>query len=300
MLTHSISITDKAFFNSYLESNPYEVSDLNFTNLFMWRQLYDLKYEVIHGLLWISGVYYDKPFLFPPLFKNADDLAGLPASLKILKDKFAKLDSPGMIKFLPAAAVDLLDISAPQQFRFHRDRDNDDYIYLSKDLMDLKGRKLHSKKNHLNFFRKYMEFEYVPLTRDLMEDCLSLTQRLKTGDYTALEMDLLQNEEYAIKEALQHMDQLHIIGGAIWVDNQIEAFTFGERLTEDTMLVHIEKANADIRGLYQAINQQFCIHTCEDITYVNREEDMGFDYLRKAKESYNPIKMLEKYDVFLV
>ncbi|MBB6216783.1 hypothetical protein HNQ80_002887 [Anaerosolibacter carboniphilus] len=300
MLTHSISITDKAFLDTYLRSSSYEVSDLNFTNLFMWRHLYHLKYEVIHGLLWISGIYYDKPFLFPPLFKNAEDLANLPACLEILKGKFDHIKSPAMIKFLPASAVELFQNTAPQQLRFQRDRDNDDYIYLAQDLMELKGRKLHSKKNHLNFFRKHMEFEYVPLTKDLIDDCLSLAQRLKVGNYTDLELDLLQNEALAIEEALQHMDQLHIAGGAIWVDNQVEAFTFGEKLTEDTMLVHIEKANADIRGLYQAINQQFCIHHCEDVIYVNREEDMGFDYLRKAKESYNPVKMLEKYDAFLI
>jgi hypothetical protein len=265
----------------------------------MWRHLYELKYEVIDDLLWFSGVYYDKPFLLPPLFKDTGALAALPTSVEILKGRFDKTNHPFMIKFLPGEIMELFESAAPQHFRFQRDRDNDDYIYLSKDLMELKGRKLHSKKNHLNFFRKHMEFDYVPLTKNLMEDCLALTQRLKEGNYSPIELDLLQNEELAIKEALQHMDQLHIVGGAISVDDQVEAFTFGEKLTEDTMLVHIEKANADIRGLYQAINQQFCIHHCEDVTYVNREEDMGFENLRKAKESYNPIKMLEKYDVFL-
>ncbi|MDF2548569.1 MAG: hypothetical protein K0R93_3467 [Anaerosolibacter sp.] len=299
MLTHSIAITDKELFDAYLKSSPYGSSDLNFTNLFMWRHLYKLKYRVIDDLLWISGVYYDKPFLLPPLFKDSGALAALPASLEVLKGHFDKVNHPFMIKFLPAEVVAFFESIAPQHFRFQRDRDNDDYIYLSKDLMELKGRKLHSKKNHLNFFRKHMEFDYVPLTKELMGDCLALTQRLKTGNYSDLELDLLQNEEFAIKEALQHMDQLQLVGSAIWVDGQLEAFTFGEKLTEDTMLVHIEKANAEIRGLYQAINQQFCIHHCEDVIYVNREEDMGFDYLRKAKESYNPIKMLEKYDVFL-
>lgn len=299
MLSHDFSIKDKIFFDAYLKSNPYGISDLNFTNLFMWRHLYQLKYEIIHELLWISGTYYGKPFLFPPIFKESHALKNLPHCLDFLRKKFDALGHHLMIKFVPSSMKKFFEKVAPNQLVFSRDRDNDDYIYLARDLIELKGRKFHGKKNHFNYFQKNILYQYKPLTYDLMEDCLLLTRKLKEGSYTSLEMDLLQNEEQAIREALHHMDQLDYTGGVILIKDRVEAFTFGEKLTEDTMVIHIEKANANIRGLYQAINQQFCFHQCQDVLYVNREEDMGFDYLRKAKESYNPVKMIEKYDIFL-
>ncbi|KXG76138.1 DUF2156 domain-containing protein [Thermotalea metallivorans] len=299
MLSHDLSIKDKEFFDAYLKCNLYGISDLNFTNLFMWRHLYQLKYEILHGLLWISGMYYDKPFLFPPLFKESHALTALPRCLDLFKKKFDALGHRLMIKFVPSSMKEFFEKAAPNQLIFVRDRNNDDYIYLARDLIELKGRKFHGKKNHFNYFQKNIPYQYKSLTYDLIEDCLILTGKLKEGNYTPLEMDLLQNEEKAIQEALYHMDQLDYSGGVILIEGRVEAFTFGEKLTEDTMVIHIEKANANIRGLYQAINQQFCYHQCQDVLYVNREEDMGFDYLRKAKESYNPIKMIEKYDIFL-
>lgn len=300
MFKNRISIEDKDLLNQYIHHYPYCTSDINFTNLFMWRHLNNHTYEVINDLLCIAGTFYGKPFLFPPLSKGDYDKTQIADTIDILKQRFEEADHPFVMKILPAHMVEILRDAKPDELKFHRDRDNDDYVYLSKDLIGLKGRKFHAKKNHWNYFMKHVPHEYVPLTPDLIDECLHLARQLQEGDYTPVQVMLLENEERAIHEALTHMDELDITGAAIRINGKVEAFTFGEKLNDQTFLVHIEKANAQIKGLYQAINQQFCQHSCKNFKYVNREEDMGFDYLRKAKKSYRPVKMIEKYDVTMI
>jgi hypothetical protein len=104
-------------------------------------------------------------------------------------------------------------------------------------------------------------------------------------------------EDYAIYQALTHLDELDLQGGAIIIDDKIEAFTLGEPLNQDTAVIHIEKANPDIPGLYAAINQLFCSNAWSHMTYVNREQDLGIEGLRTAKQSYSPHHMVNKYIV---
>jgi hypothetical protein len=88
---------------------------------------------------------------------------------------------------------------------------------------------------------------------------------------------------------------LNVFGGAIYVDGCLEAFALGEKLNENTAVVHFEKANPEIRGLYQLINQWFCKNVLQGFTYVNREQDLGSEGLRRAKISYRPHHMVEKF-----
>lgn len=101
----------------------------------------------------------------------------------------------------------------------------------------------------------------------------------------------------AIKKLLQHVERLQVQGGTILIDGKVEAFTIGERLNQTTAVVHIEKANPKIPGLYSVINQQFCEHAWKDIPYINREQDLGDEGLRRAKLSYHPDRLIEKYRI---
>lgn len=297
MLTNEIGLEDKGIFDPYMSGYPYNLSEINFTNLFIWRHLNELRYEIIHGFLCVSGTYYGKPFVFSPLSIGAYDPNKLSDTIDTLNDRFKEGNHSLLIKNIPTHMMDLFKEAKPDTLTFKRDEDNDDYIYLSSDLIQLKGRKYHGKKNHLNYFIRHTPHQYVPLTHDLVDACLSLTRRIKPGDYTPVQSDLLDSEEVAIEEALTNIDALGFVGGAILINDQVEAFTIGEKLNKKTMVIHFEKANREYRGLYQAINQMFCKVECEDVKYINREEDMGFEYLRKAKKSYHPVKMMEKYDV---
>ena len=300
LFNYSVQLEDKKLFDRYTFAYPYEVSCINFTCLYMWRKYNSLTYEIINDYLCVSGVAQGKPFILPPLTRGDYHMASLSDTLDMIMERFKEHNQPFKMKLVPKHMNDLFDKTKPNQFRFQADRDNFDYVYLTQSLIELKGRKLHSKKNHWNYFMNFVPHQYVPLTRDLVGGCKNLVKELKEGNYTNTEIALLDSEEYSIGEALDNLEYLGFKGGAILINDKVEAFTFGEPLSKDTMVVHIEKANSQIRGLYQAINQQFCLHECSEFEYVNREEDMGFEYLRKAKKSYHPVKMVEKYDVTLM
>jgi hypothetical protein len=107
----------------------------------------------------------------------------------------------------------------------------------------------------------------------------------------------LLSEDYAVRRALTNFNELDYMGGAIMVNGRMEAFSLGELLNPDTAVIHIEKANPDIPGLYTAINQLFAENGWPDTEFINREQDLGIDGLRKAKESYYPHHMVNKYTI---
>ena len=110
----------------------------------------------------------------------------------------------------------------------------------------------------------------------------------------------LANENQAISNVLSHWEALSgVVGGSIMVDNQMIAYTLGELLTPDTLVIHFEKASTDYKGVYQAVNQMFLEHETSDVMWVNREQDLGDDGLRKAKASYHPARFLKKFRIDL-
>ena len=184
----------------------------------------------------------------------------------------------------------------PAKYDALPDRNNSDYIYLAKDLINLSGNKYHRKKNHLNQFIKNHAFEYHPLNAELVKRVLGMQETWCQIRECVLKPDLLA-EDFAVREALTHFEELGYQGGAILINSVVEAFSLGEPLNEDTAVIHIEKANPDVLGLYAAINQLFCLNAWSKVTYINREQDMGVEGLRKAKESYYPHHMVNKYTV---
>ena len=182
----------------------------------------------------------------------------------------------------------------PEKFDIVLDRDNSDYVYLAKDLISLSGNRYHRKKNHFNQFVKNHAFEYRPLDANLVKSVLGMQEAWCRLRECVEKPDLLA-EDYAVHEALIHFEELGYKGGAILINSVVEAFSLGETLNRDTAVIHIEKANPDILGLYAAINQLFCLNAWPEITYINREQDMGVEGLRKAKESYYPHHMVNKY-----
>ncbi|MBF8982454.1 DUF2156 domain-containing protein [Lutibacter sp. B2] len=303
MLKNKITLHDKELFEKYTYTQNMEASGLSFTSLFMWKDLNKFTYEVINDFLCICGINYLQMdylehFAFPPLSTKECDPNKLSETLDVLRQKFENRNCEFKIKLVPEEMIESFQRAKPHELDFISDRDNADYVYLSENLIELKGRKYHSKKNHLNFFYKNIPFEYVSLTPDLISDCIALTKELvENREYTTLEQTLIELEQQAVEQALNNMDALGCKGGAILINGQVEAFTLGCKINPNMFVVHIEKANTKIRGIYPAINQQFSKHSCTDVEYINREEDMGLANLRKSKLSYKPDKMIEKYDV---
>lgn len=180
------------------------------------------------------------------------------------------------------------------QLRYWYDREYSDYIYEVDDLIRLSGSKYHGKKNHLNKFLNTCAFSYEEITEDNIEECRRMKEEWavrKGGDIEEYreELDIIDN-------VLDNYDKFNLIGGLIRIDGKVSAFTIGEAISEDTFVTHFEKADEDIPGLYQAINQQFAANSISGFKYVNREDDIGLPGIRQAKLSYRPVMMFDKYN----
>jgi len=284
----AIEIQDKPLFDEYLAKDPPQVSELTFTNLFIWRHHYKPAWLEWNGCILVlfhpqKGSSYG---LCP--FGPGDKESALDALCKEIAKETADVRICRVGEEFVANHVDTAKYDALP------DRDNSDYIYLAKDLIHLSGNKYHRKKNHLNQFIKNHAFEYHPLNAELVERVLGMQETWCQIRECALKPDLLA-EDFAVREALTHFEGLGYRGGAVLINSVVEAFSLGEPLNEDTAVIHIEKANPDILGLYAAINQLFCLNAWSEVTYINREQDMGVEGLRKAKESYYPHHMVNKY-----
>ena len=286
-----LSLAHQGLVDDFFRRFPPQISEFTFTNLFIWRHYYQLRVSVVHDFLTLLGQSPGSaPFLFPPV-GGGDIQAWTKTGLEALRadghrPRIGRVPGPlaGELASLPGAELVL-------------DRDNSDYVYLTENLVNLSGNRYHSQKNHVNRLKKNNDWEYFPLTPELVIECLNLQEawcRLRQCE----ESPSLLNEEQAIVEALKHIDFLPYRGGVIRMRGKVEAFSLGEILNPDTVVIHIEKANPEIPGLYALINQQFLEKEWSAIRYVNREQDLGEPGLRKAKESYHPDHLVEKSILF--
>jgi uncharacterized protein len=285
----SLDLDDRAIFNEFLSQDPPRTSELTFTNLFMWRLRSKPMWTTWDNclLIMMQGE-HGKPFGLPPVGPGHKEEA-----IRVLLEKIdeSASDAPRLCRVGKDFVEKYVDTKL---YSVEEDRDNNDYVYLTENLTRLAGNRYHRKKNHLNRFLKNYEFEYRHLGQVAPEAFLGLQE-----DWCELK-DCVENpslfqEDRAIYEALTNSDKLDFKGGAILIDSKVEAFALGELLNPDTAVIHVEKANPEIPGLYVAINQQFCEHAWSEVKYVNREQDLGVEGLRKAKLSYYPDHLVEKF-----
>jgi hypothetical protein len=285
-----VEIQDKKIFDNFFKADPPEISEFTFTNLFMWEHRYHPRWAQLEDILLII-LYPDNssPFCLPPA--GIGDKSG---AIDVLLRELEKITSePRLCRASESFVNKYVDSG---RYECVEDSANSDYVYSVLDLIELSGRKYHRKKNHLNRFIKNFQFEYFALDLELVECFIDMQEEWCQMKECVESPDLLA-EDYAIHKALTNFEDLSFIGGAIKVNGRIEAISLGEILNPDTAVIHIEKANPEIPGLYTAINQLFCQNAWAEIDYINREQDLGIEGLRKAKESYHPHHMVKKYTI---
>lgn len=302
MLENKVSIEHRKWIEEYMRGFDYNTSGLSFTSMFMWRDINKFCFQPIGDYLCFSGLSHleverEEPFLFPPLTNNGKyDPVSLGKTIRQAREMFEERGYPFAIRLMPRQMIDIIESACPGEMDYFDDRPNYDYVYSKQSLIELKGRELHSKKNHLNYFLNNYTYEYVPLTSAMAGDAMQFIRefnlRKNLPDH---EMKLLKMEERAMEDVFRNLEVVGYLAGAILIDGRIEALSIGGRLNRNTVTVHVEKANTEYRGLYQAINNEFCRHMPEDVTFVNREEDMGIPNLRKAKLSYKPVWLEESH-----
>ena len=264
--------------------------EYSFTNLCIWGRQ---RATFVEGHLVLFS-HFDRRAVYPFPAGQGDVRPVLDA---IIHDAQMR-GIPCCITGLNRENLDLLEQLYPGKFTFQCDRDSFDYVYNIDDLADLKGRKYQKKRNHVNKFRTLypnwrvepMTAAHLPAVREMTRLWFETRQQMNpTGSY--------QLEQVALARAFDHYEALKLDGMVLLDGERILAFTMASRLSEDTMDVHFEKALEDVEGAYAAINQAFAQYLRDkypEIRYLDREEDMGLEGLRKAKLSYYPDHLKEK------
>lgn len=299
-----IEISDMEIFDKVFKNVNSRASEMAFSNMFMWRRSYNTRFTIANDmLLMISNSKRYPPFAFCPLpigeFRSEDFIS----VVNILKEFFDRQGWKLIFGRVEESMVCLFKKYLNAKLSIKKIEAISDYIYRTESLTTLAGKKLSSKRNHINkFMREYGGFEYVELQKEHIGECKRIfdqwCEKNEASGACDCEGDSPECERWACYELLDNWDRFPALKGAlIKVNGSFEAFTIGEMLNDDTAVIHIEKGNTDIHGIYAVINREFVSRTFSQTKYINREEDMGISGLRKAKMSYMPITKLYKYTV---
>ncbi len=293
-----ININSKKELDPYFDIVDYEACEYCFATLYLWQHVYKTRYYIGEDFAVIMAENEGNTFSILPLATKER----LPEVIDFVVKYFTKEGKKVCFRGVTKEVVQVLNENYPEQFEYTEERDLFDYVYDGESLRTLAGKKNQKKRNHLNYFLKEFEgrYEYKLLNEENFDECLELLKEWTLKKEENDEHDEGIDDEYiGIKKIFKDYellkDKLKIAG--VYVDNKLEAFTIGELINPNMALVHIEKANPNIRGLYQYINQQFILNEFPEVEFVNREEDLGIPGLRKAKLSYHPVRFVEKYTV---
>lgn len=287
----NITLEDKPIIDKLLQGNAYRASECCFSNLYGWSHKFNTQYAVWNDFLLIKFTRAAGECSYLAPFGKGDVKGAINALFSDCNCK-KSFELSGVTEGMWQKIDEVL----PGVFQRISTSECYDYIYASEKLIHLKGKKLQSKRNHINRFKKEnREWKYISLNDypERLADCQAMLEKwykihLETGD------DSLKYDFATTTRFIKHFQALNLRGGAIVVNDSIVAFSMGTPLSSDTFIVHVEKAYADVQGAYAIINQQFVENEASQYTYINREDDMGMESLRKAKMSYHPDILLVK------
>lgn len=290
-----LQLEDYPIIQPYLNKANYEGYNSNFITMMMWNHEYHIQYEIHEHFLvmlhhYKNMFFWSMPFTTPEYYQEA---------LEYMKKYSHDNQFPFMIDCAVESFVSAIKNSIDsEQYLFERTPFNDDYIYDKKMLQTLSGKKMQKRRNHYNaFIKNHPDYEYRDL--DIIKDFDTILTCLNRWEGEKGTMsESMTSEVRGIISLLSSNGLLKFHIGGIFIHNQLEAFIIASRLNHSTIQIHVEKANKDIRGLYPAILKELLDHHFLDEVWVNREEDMGLDNLRRSKQALHPIRMIEKYRIY--
>ena len=270
----------------------YQSTESSFIVLHAWCNLYGGEICIDDKTVFIRSKRKDGHYSYlPPL--GGDMKEGL---LKIFETE-KKSGEELRLHSVTERMREKMEEAFPGEFEYTERRNSSDYIYLRENLATLAGKKMHQKRNHFNKFIKNFEgrYSYSNMTEEDIPDVLAFQQKWISMASEKDGMDVLEYETTVIEKLLSFFDRFELRGGVLRVDGEICAYCLGAKISEDTVDVMVEKGDYAYEGVYQAINKFFAENNCGDVMFINREEDMGIEGLRRAKLSYNPEYILMKY-----
>ncbi|MFQ6791798.1 MAG: GNAT family N-acetyltransferase [Thomasclavelia sp.] len=286
-------ISDYDKIKKYLDDADYEGYNSNFVTMMMWDHEYEIYYEINENYLIMLHTYLNEHFFSMPFCKVEYYKEAVEYMLEYAK----KHNFPFRIDLAVDKFTNEIKKMYQDKFLYLHNEDFDDYIYEKKSLETLAGKKMQKRRNHFNaFIKENPDYIYKEIEDQDIDNVLSC---LKRWDSDHRNEQSVISEFIGIVYLLVHRHELNIKTGCIYLDGQLEAFIIGSPLKHKTVQIHVEKANKNIRGLYVAIGKFFLEKNYEDYQFVNREEDMGLESLRRAKKMLHPVKMLSKYTIVL-
>ena len=283
-------LSDRPWIHEILYSCGKLGCEYSFANMYLWGD--QSVARLGQGLAFYSRFHGDGFYVCPV----GTEL--LPAIETLIDDAEQRRDKLRVLSVSPQEAA-ALESACPGRFQFRAVRSSYDYIYEIDRLADLGGRKLQAKRNHINrFLQEHPDWRVEPLCEENIDECREMIARWYCKHLSANEDADLSLEQRALSLALAHRRTLEMEGLCLRAGGKILAFTMGNRISETAFDVNFEKAYADVPGTYPLINREFARYLREkypELLYLNREDDMGLEGLRKAKESYYPDCMAEKY-----
>ncbi len=288
-----VAITDKAWIDPIIKAGDGISCAQSFSNLFLWREAYAQKVARINDYLVVKVGRYDNRVCYGYPVGTGDIT---PVITALMQDA-AENGAPFVILGVQPQHQAELETLFPDKFDFTPDRDSWDYVYDIEKLISLSGKKLHGKRNHIARFRDSDNWSFEEMTVENIPDCQKMNREWCRKNGCSDDPSLVK-EAAAVQMAFENFTALGLEGGVLRRDGEVIAFTMGCKLCCNTFVTHIEKAYGEIQGCYPMVNQQFALQIKEkhpEIMFVNREEDMGEEGLRRAKLSYQPAKMVEKH-----
>ncbi len=290
-----IKLEDKNLLQPIISTIPYQLCNFTFTNMIIWGATYSPAYCMIDGMLCVISQPNEKKYFNFPLGKGDE---------KQVIDKLiayaAQQGTPFKMINITEEMKTKLETFYPGKFNFSFSEDYSDYIYNVEDLLYLQGKKYQPKRNHINKFKRlYPDYTYNSMTVNDVDDCFEMHKQW-AKNHCEHRNETLESETCATRKALFLFKQLDLQGGVLRVNGKVAAFTLGQPINSEIFDICIEKALPEYEGAYPMINQLFLEDQISQYTFVNREEDLGEEGLRKAKLSYYPLKQIVKYSASLV
>lgn len=287
----NFKIIDKDQLEEYKKYYDYSTSfgcDTNLVNVYLWRYEYNINLAVFDDTL-IKAYFRDDGTVWGycmPVGKNTKG-----ALEEIFNDAKERGAEPNIV-MLTTEQKALLESLYPNKFTFKPSLENQDYIYYSRDLATLEGKKFHSKRNHISrFYRTYKNTKFKMIDKTNISDAMRVVfDWYKENNISSDDSSEIQ----VVREALENIENLKMSGALLYVDERPVAMTLGSEISDRVYDINFEKALRDYDGVYAVINNEFA-KTLTQYEYINREEDMGIEGLRKAKLSYNPVIVLQRF-----
>jgi len=292
MRLNKIAIKDKEVFEKYLKPHNHELSVYNFANIYIWKEFFDIRWQIADDNLCVFFRDNIGCFLYLPPLGETKSLKAVEAAFEIMD----KLNSNREVSRIENAEEKKIDFY--KEAGYICKVKSHDYICLRDGLADLKGDRFKSKRACVNYFTRHYEFAYLKFSLEDKDDCLKLydcwMKNRKVKNHDPIYQQMFEDSRGSLKVLLEDFNRLKVAGRVVKINEEIKAFTFGFEINRTMFCVLYEVADLSMKGLSQFIFKEFC-RELDGYAYINVMDDSGLENLKKVKLSYRPQRLAPAY-----